>query len=126
MALPNLFRLEADRRSTPSPEPEVGLALLERQGHPTGPAVGDGHPQLGQVLEESVEEDRRHEQVGVLHVGDRLHDAVAHPEPLRHPLGEAAVGDGIGAGDVGRRVDAGHHAELGCIGRTAAGTVGPR
>ena len=51
----------------------------------------DREPQRGQVLEEAVEERGGDEQVGVLHVRDRLGDRVADAEPLRHPLGEAPL-----------------------------------
>ena len=67
---------------------------------------------VGQVLEQAVEERGGDEQVGVLHVRDRLRDRVRHAEALRHALGERATRDRVGTGDPERGVHAGDDPEL--------------
>ena len=59
-----------------------------------------------------MEERGGHEQVGVLHVRDRLRDRVRDAEALRHPLGERATRDRVGTGDPERGVHARDDPEL--------------
>ena len=76
MALPDLFGFEAHGHRTDAAEPKVGLALLEGEGDPAAPGVEDGQLEPREVLQEAVEERGGHEEVSVLHIGDRLGNGV--------------------------------------------------